>query len=52
VRDQVLHPYNTTGKTIVLYPLICKFYTGDRGGKRHLNIISLLSHRSWNWPNM
>jgi hypothetical protein len=29
VRDNVSHPYRTTGKIIVLYILICTFFTAD-----------------------
>jgi hypothetical protein len=33
VRDQVSHPYRTTGKTTVLYILILKFFDSRRGGR-------------------
>jgi hypothetical protein len=34
VKDRVLVPYKTTGKTIVLYILICTFLDSRREDKR------------------
>jgi hypothetical protein len=34
VRDQVLHPYNTTGKIAVLYILIFRFFDIRQEDKR------------------
>jgi hypothetical protein len=34
VRDQVSHPYKTTGKTTVLYTLICVFLDSNPEDKR------------------
>jgi hypothetical protein len=34
VRDQVSHPYRTTGKIIVLYILICMFFDSRRENER------------------
>jgi hypothetical protein len=40
VRDQVLHPYETTGKTIVLYILILRFLYSKREDKTLYTEIS------------
>jgi hypothetical protein len=35
VRGQVSHPYGTTGKIIVLYILIFKFFDSNREDRRY-----------------
>jgi hypothetical protein len=43
VRDQVSHPYSTTGKITVLYILIFRFFWYKTGGQKILDWIIIAS---------
>jgi hypothetical protein len=55
VRDQVSHPYNTTGKITVLYILIFRFFIWDgkekdfglNNSKHYLNLIYSWFHHEY-----